>query len=85
MMPPVDWDFGPIPDACSDPALGCRDIEKLLLAVYLEPERVRRLADSDDEMELMRVKIAIEVVAEIDAGMIWAANAVRERQHDSLS
>lgn len=74
IMPPVDWDCGPIPDKCYDQALSKRDIMALLLPVYLDPDRVKQLADSDDPMEETRAKIALEILAEIDAETIWVFN-----------
>lgn len=78
MMPPVDWNYGPIPDECYDKNLSTREIEKKLLEVYLQPERARALADSDDELELMHTKWAIEIVAEMDADFIWCFNLAKK-------
>ena len=75
-MPPVDWDCGPIPEACYDPSLSEYDIEALLFPVYLAEDRVKKLADSDDQLELLRAKIALEILVEIDAKTIWNHNNI---------
>ncbi len=74
MMPPVDWDCGPIPEKCYDRRLSSRQIEDKLLEVYLKPERVRRLADSDDPIEIFQTECALRIIAEIDAGTIFYSN-----------
>lgn len=74
LMPPVDWDYGPIPEECYNSSLTKKEIENILMPIYLEPDRVKRLADSDDELELLRTKIALEMVVEIDANTIWCFN-----------
>jgi hypothetical protein len=74
MMPPSDWDCGPIPQECYDPSLSRRQIEEMLHPIYLDKDRVRKLADSDDEHEILIVKIALEILIEIDADTIWRYN-----------
>lgn len=76
-MPPTDWDCGPIPEQCYDPNLSKIEIEKMLFPIYLDKDRVRKLADSDDEFEILKAKIALEILVEIDAHTIWALNMVR--------
>jgi hypothetical protein len=76
LMPPVDWDCGSIPEECYNPSLTKCDIENILTPIYLAEDRIRRLADSDDEWELLRAKIALEILVEIDADMIWCHNLV---------
>lgn len=77
-MPPVDWDCGPIPEECSDESLSLRQIKALLRPVYLEEGRVRRLADSDDPRELFCATIALDLLVDIDAEMIWLRNHLHQ-------
>lgn len=77
MMPPADWDCGPIPEECHNPSLTRREIEDLLRPVYFAEERVRRLADSDDPKELQRARWALETIVEIDAHTIWSVNLTK--------
>jgi len=74
IMPPVDWDFGPVPVGCYDKQLTVAQIEELLLSSYQTPERVRKLANSDDDVEILKAKLSIEIVAGIDAETIWLFN-----------
>ena len=74
MMPPPSWDCGPIPEECYNQALKRSDIEKILTPIYLDPERVRRLANSDDKIEILQTQIALEMLVEIDAETIWFHN-----------
>lgn len=76
MMPPADWDCEPIPIECFDKSRTRQEIWDMLKSVYLEPDRVRKLADSDDEREISNTKFALEIVAEIDADTIWINNIV---------
>lgn len=76
IMPSVDWDFGPVPVECFNKQLTAAQIEELLLASYQTPERVRRLANSDDDMEIFKAKMSIEIVAGIDADEIWRFNNI---------
>jgi hypothetical protein len=85
MMPPVDYDFGPIPEACYDKKLSRREIEELLLSSYRAPERVSKLAESADPMEIQRAKWAIEIVAEIDSLTIMAFNMEAKVQDEKNS
>lgn len=72
MMPPVDWDCGSIPQDCYDPQLTKREIENKLLAAYLTEDRVKKLANSDDEIEISRARLSLQIIAEIDADTIWS-------------
>jgi len=74
MMPPVNWDCGEIPAECYNSSLTRSDIEDKLKLIYLDEDRVKRLANSDDAMELFRARIALEILAEIDANTIWWYN-----------
>lgn len=74
-MPPTNWDHGPIPEACYNPDLSDREIMALLLPVYLEEDRVKRLAGDDED--LWRTRWKIEMVAEIDAYTLWVYNMTR--------
>jgi hypothetical protein len=80
MMPPTDWNHGPIPVECFDKSLSKQQIFEMLKSVYLEPDRVRKLAASDDETEIWRTKFAIEIVAEMDADTIWFFNLQNEKE-----
>lgn len=73
-MPPTDWDCGPVPDECNNSELTAVEIKELLLPVYLAEDRVRKLADSDDPIELQRARWALETLAEIDADTILGYN-----------
>ncbi len=74
MMPPVDHDYGPIPKECYDPKLTSNDIRKMLEKVYLEPERIAKLAGSNKPTDLLVAELAAGINAEIDAETIWAYN-----------
>ena len=71
MMPPVDWDCGPIPAGLA--GLTIREIADKLRPVYLAEERVKRLADSYYPNELRRARWALEMLVEEDALTIFAA------------
>lgn len=73
-MPPLNHDHGPIPVSCYDKSLSRGEIMNKLLEVYLQPERVAALADSDDPLEVWQTKWAIEIVAEIDADTLFWFN-----------
>ena len=77
-MPPTDWNCGPIPEACYNPDLNKYQIAALLREVYLEEDRVKKLSNSDDPMSVLQSKIALEILADIDAETIWAYNAIQE-------
>ena len=77
-MPPLDWDCGPIPEECYNKELTKNQIENRLLSVYLEEDRIKKLADSDDPWEILRAKISLEIIAHIDAECIWVHNLTRE-------
>lgn len=74
MMPPVNHGFGQIPQECFDPKLTSNDIRKILEKIYLEPERIVKLAGSNKPADLLIAELAAGVNAEIDAGTIWAYN-----------
>lgn len=76
-MPPSHWDCGPVPQECYDKDLTKRQIAKMLAQVYLEPERVKKLADSEDPEEHTRARTALQTLAEIDADTIWTFNQIR--------
>lgn len=78
MMPPVDWDCGAIPTECYNESLTRRDIEDMLSPVYLAEDSVKALANSDDEMELFRAKLSLEILIEIDAETIWWHNQMKK-------
>jgi hypothetical protein len=79
MMPPIDWDCGPIPPACYNKSLTSREIQSILEPIYLADDRVRRLANSDDEIELFKAKLALEILVEIDASTIRYYNIAGEQ------
>lgn len=74
MMPQVNHDFGPILQECFDPKLTSGDIRKMLEKVYLEPERIAKLAGSNKHADLLAAELAAGINAEIDAETIWAYN-----------
>ncbi len=74
MMPPTDWDCGPIPAECYNQSLTKNEIEDILKPIYLAEDRIRTLANSDDQMEILRTKVALEIMIEIDAETIWCYN-----------
>lgn len=76
MMPPVDWYCGPIPTECYNSSLTARDIEEILRPVYLDENRIKRLADSDNPNELFKAKCSLEILVEIDAETIWHHNLI---------
>lgn len=79
MMPPTDWDCGPIPVECYNVDLSPREIRELLLPVYLAEDRIRKLADSDDPKELFQARLSLETLAEIDADTIFGYNIVNSQ------
>lgn len=78
IMPPLDYDHGPIPISCYDKNLSRREIESMLLEVYLDPKRVADLAESEDPIELFVTRCAIEIVAETDANTIYWYNQYKD-------
>lgn len=76
MMPPVNWDCGPVPEECYNIELGSREIRNLLLPIYLAEDRVNKLANSDDPAEIWRARNCLQILAEIDADTILAYNIV---------
>ena len=76
IMPPVDWDCGPIPAECYNPSLTTREIENILRPVYLDEQRIKKLANSDDPSDYLQAHLALETLIEIDANTIWAYNLV---------
>lgn len=77
MMPPVDWDCGPVPPECYDKSLSKLEIMDRLKQVYLAEDRVKKLANSDDKLEILRATLALETLAEIDADTIWTHNLIK--------
>lgn len=76
-MPPTDWYCGAIPTECYDSSLTTSEIEAILSPIYLAEESVKKLANSDDEQQLLMAKLSLEILVEIDAETIWCFNIGR--------